>query len=339
MNGRERFERMILGRPIDRRPFGAILSLYGAVLTGCPTERYYNDAAAFALGQDAVMREVGPDFLTGPFLLAGFGEAFGSSLHYADRYVPTLSRPAISSAADIPSLSVPDVDAHPRILFYRDSIRRMAAAHGKEALILAVVLNPLDLPLMILGPEAWLLTVLTDGDGTRRMLDLTIPFFTLLCRSLFSDGADVIAMPMSFFTRAVTTDRLVRQLALPVLQEALPGVRGPVLFHHTGSSFIDHIGLLDALAGATAYSLDVHDDIADARRRIRGESLLLAGFDGPSLHALTPAEIRGRCLELLREHGDDGRFIPAATGTDVDPRTPLESLLAIRRAVEEFGSG
>jgi hypothetical protein len=33
------------------------------------------------------------------------------------------------------------------------------------------------------------------------------------------------------------------------------------------------------------------------------------------------------------------RDLPAAMGTDVDPRTPVAHLLAIRKTVEEFGNG
>jgi uroporphyrinogen decarboxylase len=339
MNGRERIRRLAAGEPTDRRPFGAILSLYGAGLTGCPLERYYNDAEEYARGQDAVRQTIGPDFLTGPFLLAGFGEAFGSTLFYADNYVPNLLRPAIRSAEGIPGLKAPDLDAHPRILFFRDSIRRMAAAHGKDALILGIVLSPLDLPLVIMGIDAWLLTVLTDAEGTRRMLDLTTPFFVRLCAALRDDGADAIVMPMTFFTRDIATGRMVRDFAMPALREALRQVKGPVVFHHTGSTFLEHLDLLDTLPGAWGFTLDVHDDIADARRRVRKEAVLFAGFDGPTLHTLQPAEIRARCLELLWKMRNDGAFVPAATGTDVDLRTPVDRLLAIRRALEEFQGG
>ena len=339
MNSRERFFNLVKGRPIDRRPFGALLSLYGARLTDCPLERFFNDPQAYARGQDAVRQAVAPDFLTGPFLLAGYGEAFGAVLRYTDDYVPNLLRPAIASAGEIQNLSVPDIDAHPRILFIRDSIRRIAAAHGKEAVIIGIVLNPLDLPLMIMGLDAWLMTVLTDESGTRRMLDITIPFFVRLCAAMIADGADAIAMPMSFFTRDITTKNLVSEFALPVFREALSRVGGSLIFHHTGSSFFDYLDLLDTLPGVLGYTLDVKDPLPEARRRVRNEAVLFSGFDGPSLHTLTSAGIRARSLELLAERKDDGRFVLFAAGTDVDLRTPVDHLLALKLAVEEYEKG
>jgi len=339
MNGKERFLNLVQGLSVDRRPFGALMSLYGAGLTKCPLELFYNDSEAFARGQDAVRRTIGPDFLTGPFLLAGYGEAFGGVLRYSDRDVPNLLCPAISSADEIPGLRVPDIDTHPRLLYIRESIRRIAAAHGKEAVIVGIVLNPLDLPLVIMGLDAWLRTVLTDEDGTRRMLDITIPFFVRLCEALFADGADAIAMPMAFFTRDVATRSMVEGFALPVFREVVPKLKGPVIFHHTGSSFFEYIDLLDTLPGVLGYTMDARDPLPEARRRVRNKAVLFAGLDGPALHSLTPDEIRTRCFEILTRMKDDSRFVLFATGTDVDLRTPVGHLIAVKRAVEEFGNG
>jgi uroporphyrinogen decarboxylase len=339
VNSRERFFNMLQGKPVDRRPFGALLSLYGARLTGCPLARFYNDPKAYAQGQDAVRQAVSPDFLVGPFLLAGYGEAFGSKLRYSEHYVPTLVRPAITSAAEIGTLRIPDLDTHPRIFFIRDALRRIAAAHGKEAVILGIVLNPLDLPSMIMGLDAWLKTVLTDPDGTRRMLEITTLFFIQLCERILGDGADAIAMPAAWFTRDVTTPRLVSEFALPALRKSLQQVKGPIVFHHTGSSFFEYLDLLDGLPGVAGFTLDVGDDLPAARNHVRKECILFAGLDGPSLHTLTADGIRSRCLTLLAEQKEDDRFVPFATGTDVDLQTPLEHLLAIRQAVEEYRNG
>lgn len=339
MNSRERFINVVQGKPVDRKPFGAITSLYGARLTGCPLERFYNDAAAYAQGQDAVRELTGTDFVIGPFLLAGFGEAFGSTLHYTDRYVPNLRKPAITSSADISRLIIPNPDTHPRLLYMRESIRRLAATHGNEAVIIAILLNPLDMPAAIMGLDAWLETILTDESATRRMLDITTPFFVDLCAKLYADGARVLAMPMGFFTRDVTTRNLVTDFALPAMREALSRVDLPLVFHHTGSTFFEYLDLLDSLPSVAGFTMDIRDDLREARRRVRKERILFAGLDGPTLHTMSPEAIRAQTLELLETSRGDNRFVPFATGTDIDLNTPVDCLGAMRQAVEEFGNG
>ena len=146
-------------------------------------------------------------------------------------------------------------------------------------------------------------------------------------------------MPMPFFTKDITTGRLVSDFAVPSLTDALKHINGPVVFHHTGSSFFEYLEFLDELPGAAGLTMDVNDSIPVARNRIRKETILFGGLDGPSLHTLPAETIYSRCLELLAESKDDSRFIPFATGTDVELQTPLNNLVGMRRAVEEYGNG
>ncbi len=334
MNSRERFFNVLEGKPVDRRPFGSLTSLYGAKLTGCPLFKFYNDAGEFARGQDAVRQTVNPDFLVSPFLFAGYGEAFGSKLQYLENYVPNILKPAISSAKDISRLTVPDTETHPRMLYYRDAVRKIKASHGKDAVIVGIVLSPIDLPIVIMGLDAWLLTVLSDEDGTKRMLDITVPFFVRFCNALYQDGADVLAMPMAFLTHDVTTRHLAADFAVPVLRSALSQINGPMVCHHTGSSFFNYLDLLYDLPNVKGLTMYEKDDILTARKRSKPDTVLFAGLDGPTLYTLTADTVKSKCLEMLAVMKDDPYYIPFATGTDVDIRTPVENLVAIREAAE-----
>jgi uroporphyrinogen-III decarboxylase len=93
------------------------------------------------------------------------------------------------------------------------------------------------------------------------------------------------------------------------------------------------------LPNVIGFTLDHRDDLGKAREAVRKEHIHFAGLDGPSLHALSPSWIKAHCLALLEKRRVDDRFVPFATGTDVMIHTPLENLLAIREAVEEFGRG
>ena len=108
MNSRERIQATLMGKPVDRRPFVPVLSLYGAKLTDCPLKQYYSDAAAYARGQAAARELFEPDALCTPFAYGLIGEAFGSSLHYFEDMAPNVRRPAISSLKQWESLVFPD---------------------------------------------------------------------------------------------------------------------------------------------------------------------------------------------------------------------------------------
>ena len=338
MNSRERFFNFIQGKPVDYRPWSAILSLYGSRLTNCPVERYYNDVDSFVLGQEAVREAFDPDVILGsPFLFAGYAEAFGAKLNYSDNYPPNVRRTPISSAADIGKLEIPDIDNNPRLFYMRETLRRVAAANKNDVVIVKTLLGPLDLPAVIMGLDAWMMTVLTDEDGVKRMLDITVPFFLKLCDAFLADGADALFMPMTFLTRDITTPFLAKNFALPIMQEAFKGLNGPIILHHTGSSIFDFVDILDPLPHVLGFTMEQDDDLAEARRRIRPESILFAGLDGPTLDSYSKEAVISRTKAFLGRVKDDKKVVPFLVGTDTAIKTPPENILAFRNTVREFG--
>lgn len=334
MTSKERVFGAVGGTSVDRRPFAATLSLYGAKLTGCPLRQYYSDASAYARGQAAVLETFQPDILFSPFALVALAEAFGGEAVYFDDRPPNLRHPAISSVEDLPQLTVPGVDSNPRILYTRQGVQEMAAAHGDETVIAGILLSPIDLPLMIMGIDAWMQTVLFDESGTKRMLDLTVPFFSAYADALVADGADVLIMPAAFLSPAVVTRKIVETVALPILREALSGVKCPTVIHHVGGPFLAFLDLFTDLPNVVGFILDHRDDLGAAREKTGSGVTLLQGPDGPNMGKETPEEVERQCDAILKDRRGDPYFILATTCADVAYDTPPENIHAMRRAVE-----
>ena len=336
MNSKERVLNILQGNVVDQRPFTALLSLYGAGLTGCPLREYYADAAAYARGQTAVRETFQPDILFSPFLLVALGEAFGADAKYFDNAPPNLLRPAITSAEEIAHVAVPDIDAHPRLLYIRESIRRIAESHGSEVVAAAILLSPVDLPLMIMGLDNWMETVLFDEDGVQRMLDVTIPFFLQYANALLEDGADVLVLPAAFLTPSLVPPDVVERFTLPVLRDVFAGVQGPIVIHHAGGPFLKFLDRFSGLPNVVGFVLDHQDDLCAAREKAGPDVTLLGGLDGPNVGKGTPEEIEAQCLALLKNRQNDPRFILGTSGPDVALTTPLENIRAMRQAVAVF---
>ncbi|MEQ8224253.1 MAG: uroporphyrinogen decarboxylase family protein, partial [Candidatus Eremiobacterota bacterium] len=107
MNSLERVTCAIRGEVSDRPPVSVTLSMYGARLTGCPLEKYYTDAAAYAEGQSAVKEIFQPDIIFTPFVLTAEGEAFGSRVKFFQNQPPNMSEPSVKSAEEFLKLPVP----------------------------------------------------------------------------------------------------------------------------------------------------------------------------------------------------------------------------------------
>jgi uroporphyrinogen decarboxylase len=341
MNGRERILATLGGQPVDRRAFIPVLSLYGARLTHCPLETYYADPRAYAQGQIAVMDAFEPDLLLSPFVFASIGAAFGGDVPLAGRQAPNVRRPGVPSAAAFERMVFPDPDTNPHLLFFRESVRRLAEICRSDVPIAACLPSPIDLPVLALGIETWLETVLFDPACAQRVLERSTELFVRLANDLFADGAMVAILPCGFASPAVLPRGPVESLMRPALAAALGQLKGPSVLHHAGASLLGHLDLLTGLPGVIGYALRHEEGLPEARRIVGSEPVLFSGPHGPSLAEMEAPAVEQACLEILQERqaaGDD-RFILVTLGADVPLETPPENLHAMRRALATVGGG
>lgn len=337
MNSMERFDNLLAGQPTDRRPFTLVLSLYGARLTGCPLDRHYTDPAAYARGQAAVRETFRPDVLFAPVCVALIGAAFGAKLRYLTGNAPTVATPAIDSVLEWERLDVPDPDRQPHLLFVRRALRQMVADHRGQVPVAALFLAPFDIPMTVMGMDAWMETVLFDRARAERIARGLIPFFVKMANRCFEDGAAYLVLPCAFASPGIVTRDVVERFARPILSEALARLRGPVALHHLDHPLLPHLDLLAGLPAVGAFSLAQADSLGRAREVIGPEPVLLGGPETRSLRQDTAAEVEAVCGAMLEDRRDDPRFILCNSGADVLFDTPPENIHAVRRAVEAFG--
>jgi uroporphyrinogen decarboxylase len=328
----------LAGKPLDRRAVAPVLSLYGARLTGCPLDQYYTDPAAYARGQSVVRETFRPDVLCAPLAFASIGAAFGSELVFLDTDVPNIRRPAVQSADEWELLVPPDPDMDPRLLYFRDAIRLMAAEHKDQVPIAMVIPIPADIPGVVMGLETWLETVLFDPSGARQVMDKVIPFYVRLVNGFFAAGATFVAMPCGFASPTIVTREIVTSFTWPVLAQVLAQLRGPVILHNVGAPLLAHLDLLTGLPSVVAFIMDQRDDLARARRVVGPDIVLFGGLDCSNISEMTAAEVEDRCRAVLEERRQDPRFVLGTSGPDVVWNTPQENIHAMLRAAESFGS-
>jgi len=337
MNGAERLQATLAGRPVDRRAFLPVLSLYGARLTECSLDRYYSDPEAYARGQAAVRETFQPDALCAPFDFAGLAEAFGCELQTFEEAAPNIRRPAVRTASEWDDLTLPDPDEHPRLLYLRETTRRMAAAHRGEVTIVAILPPPTDIPMLVMGIEAWMETVLFDPEGTRRVIEKVTPLFLCLADRLFAEGASLIVLPSGFLSPTIVPREVVMGFSRAELVKTLARLHGPIVLHHAGAPLLAHLDLLVGFPSVVAYVLDERDDLGQARRIVGSDPVLLGGPMGPSLPSRAVCEVEETCRAVLDDRRHDPRFILCTGGPDVPWETPAENIHAMREVAESRG--
>ena len=339
MNSLERIMAAMTGTPADRPAISLLLSLYGARLTGCPLDTYYTDAASYARGQSAVREAFQPDILFSPFALPLEGVAFGSQVSFYKDQAPNLARPVMESADDLANLAIPDIETHPQLIYFREAVRCMAAEHGAAVPVAAVALSPVDLPIMLLGIEGWLETVLFDEPGARRILDMTIPYSVRRINDLFAAGAALVVMPSAFVNPAIVTREVIERLALPALHAAFTQVHGPLVMHSGGARLAPFLDLFSGLPHVAGFVVNCGEELQLARQKAGPQAVLIGNIDGPKLRHAEPESIRADCARLLRECGNDPRFILGTSAADISYQTPPEHIHALCKAVRAVPDG
>jgi uroporphyrinogen decarboxylase len=339
MNSVERMQATLAGKPLDRRAVAPVLALYGARLTGCPLEQYYTDPEAYLLGQVAVQKEFQPDLLYAPLAFAALGASFGGELVHLEDMPPDLRTPAIESIPQWNTLALPDPDSHPQLLYFRETVRLLAARFGGEIPIAIMIPIPTEIPDMVMGLEGWLDTVLFNQTAAQRVMEKIIPFYVRLVNGFFAAGASFVVMPCGFASSAITTRKLVSLFTRPVLLNVLAQLNGPVIMQSMGAPLLDHLDLLTDVPQVSGFMMDQTDDLARARQIIGADNLLFGGLDCTAIARMTAGEVEERCRTILEERREDTGFVLATTGPDVAWDTPPENIHALRRAAEAFGRG
>jgi uroporphyrinogen decarboxylase len=339
MNSLERIVATLAGKPLDRRAFIPVLSLYGARLTGCSLQRYYSDPMAYLAGQIAVHKEFQPDMLCGPFAFALIGAAFGSELKAMDTQPPNVRKPAIGSLDEWDELVLPDIETNPFLLYFREAIRAMAGEFSGRVPIAACLPAPIDLPALVMGMEGWLDLVLFNKAGAERVMAKAGEFFVSFANCLFAEGAMVAVLPCAYASPTVLMREPVDSLMGPALARALGQLHGPTVLHHCGAALLDHLDLLVGLPSVIGYALDYHEGLAKARQVLGPGPVLLSGPPGPSLVEMDAIRVKEVCRTILEERDRemDNHFILVTLGADVPWHTPPENLQAMRESLGEVG--
>lgn len=334
MTGAERVGAAAAGVTADRRAVAPVLSLYGARLTGCPLDRYYRDARAYADGQAEVRRAFGPDVLFAPFAFALLGEAFGGALKEFPDQAPNLRRPAADALAEWGRVALPDPGAHPRLSYLLEATRLLRSDHGGEVCVAAPLPSPVDLPALALGAGPWLEALLFEPEAASRLLESLRPYYLSLAEAYFEAGASFLVLSCAFASPTVVTREVASRLAVPALAETLSGLAGPAVLHHGGGPSLRHLDLLAGVPGVLGFALDEADDLGAARAAAGPGALLAGGVSGPALAALEAPEVEARCRRMLEARRGDPRFLLYTSGPDVPWSTPPENVAALRRAAE-----
>ncbi|HBD96009.1 MAG: hypothetical protein A2015_16550 [Spirochaetes bacterium GWF1_31_7] len=334
MNSKERVFSVITGKEPDRPPVVFTLSLYGSKLINVPPEIYYTNYNEYVRGQAAVINQIEPDILLAPFALSYEGAAFGSEITYLNHGVPNIKKPAFKNISDMLNIKIPDIDTDKHILYIRNSVKLLKQEFGDSFPIAAIVTSPIDLPILLLGLDLWLETILFNKDAAKIISDITAEFCIRYANALIDGGADLIVMPGEFWNPRIVSKDIAIQYALPLFIRTFPQIKAPIVLH-SGGNPISPIDLYVQVPNVIAFLLSKMDSFADARKIAGKERLLMGNMEGTHLFNLNEQTIEKICYKILEDTKNDTNFIFATAGADIQYDTDINKIILVKKIMSQ----
>lgn len=336
MKHTERIGAVMSGQFPDRTPYGVVTSVFGARLADIDLDSYYSHPGLYARGQAEVCALLDPDLIFGPFVLAYEAAAFGADVVPQFQAAPNIRKPAFDSVKTALAAIPPRTLTHPKVAWLLDSVKAMADMNQAGRLLVAPIIAPVDLPILLVGIEAWLDALLFDKATAAELLKRTQEHFKIMAEAYAAAGAQILASPIMMANPEILDEKSVRALLLPVLDHSFADLPVPLVFHHGGIRLADKLGLYVDLPKVTGFLLGELDSFAVARQILGNERLLLGNISGPHFDAYGVIGIRKRLEKLSIERRADPRWIFASSGAEVPWRTDPAVLSVVR---EFFQSG
>jgi uroporphyrinogen decarboxylase len=334
---RQRIERLLEGKGVDRVPFCPAVYEHKAALIGVSPSEMCRDADLF---ERAVVREVeiyGPDMLVvGCDVYNVEAEAVGCEITYPESNgVPAVTQRILRPGDDLSGLRLPNPLRDGRMPLHLEVGRRVQARFGRDRLVRGALTGPFSMAAEIVGPEEILMAMLDRPAWVGVLLRFTAEICKSYGGAFAERGLGVILFD-SHAAPPMTYPELYRRIILPPTAEVIRHFRRdlgvPLVPYIMGG---DTAFLLEEIlrTGTNNILCDYRADLAFFVERLRDEPVLLRSNISPGFLAEQPVEaIKSKVREILAVGRRQPRFL---MGTGILPYDIApEKVLAVRETLD-----
>jgi len=329
MNGRERIEAMLAGRPVDRLAQLPIVMMFAADQIGVPYGRYAADYRVLVEGQVRTAEAFEFDYVSCISDPAREAADCGAVIQYFEDQPPAIdeSRARLADKTELARLAVPDPTGGGRM---HDRVR--AAALFKERVggqlwIEGWIEGPCAEAADLRGINALMLDFYDDPAFVRDLFEFILEMELRFAKAQIDAGVDWLGLGDA--AASLVGPQIYEEFVWPYEKRLVDGVRAlgaGVRLHICGntSRLLAPMGRL----GCAVVELDSMVPLDQARRAMGPGQMLLGNIDPVGvLRGGTPESITAA---LAACHAAAGPRWMVGAGCEVPRDTPSENLLALR---------
>jgi [methyl-Co(III) methanol-specific corrinoid protein]:coenzyme M methyltransferase len=337
-NHRERVLATLRGERVDPVPvFSGMgnLTVHGLADYGWRFPEVHLDGHKMAAAAASTYKLFGLESVVVPFDVGVEAEALGCGVNYyedsEDILYPTIST-KLADKVEEWDLQVPDNPLEQgRIPLVVEAIKELKDDVGAEVAVGAWVLGPYTLAGQILELDDLFKKSFKKPDAVNRVLHVLERFLITLARHYREAGADYMTVREMGGGGDVLSPRMFGSLIQPHLQNVFAALDSPKILHICGDTNLIIEQMADC--GADAISVDQKNQLAETRKKLGGEVILLGNLDPYNILVTgTVEEIDSAVREII---GNDVNAV--WPGCDIWPDVPKENMLALMDACYKYG--
>jgi uroporphyrinogen decarboxylase len=321
----------------DRVPLFLLTTMHGAKELHMSLQSYFHSAENVIKGQLRLREKYQGDCYYPLFYGALETEAWGGGVRFYADGPANAGEPIIRDIAAISTIQAPQISSSPRLREALKAIKGLHEAAQGEVPVVGCIMSPFSVPIMQMGFEAYLDLLFHHEDRFWELMEKNEAFAMEWGNAQLEAGATALGYfdPVSS-TTIIGKEKFIRT-GLPIAKRVMGALKGPCTMHFASGRCLD---ILDRVVETPAVGIGVSslEDIGELKHRCAGKLALLGNLDGISMRRWTPAETERQVRMAITKAGRGGGLLLAENHGEVPFQVPDEVLLAIRRAVDKFGT-
>ena len=263
--------------------------------------------------------------------LSAEAEAFGSTIHFSESEIPSVTGRLVTNLEQVRKLSVPQPGDR-RTAVYLETVNRLSRLPEKP-LAFGGCIGPFSLAARLAGMTEAMEWSMTEPDLMHALLEKCTTFLTAYVSAFRQAGADGVIMAEP--AAGLLSPRSLSQFSSAYVKQigaALTDGRFAIILHNCAARLIHLPAVLES--GLSSFHFGAPMDMAAALDRVPADVVLCGNLDPAGIFVQsTPAEITLQAGKLLAATSARQNFV-LSSGCDVPPNAPLASLDAFYVALK-----
>jgi uroporphyrinogen decarboxylase len=261
-------------------------------------------------------------------------EAFGSTVHFSDDEVPTVTGSIVNTEEDADALQVPEIGAG-RTQIYIDAIEKSVKLI-EDRPVFAGVIGPFSLAGRLMNVSEAMVYCYDEPDMVHTVLEKVTEFIIKYINAYKAVGANgvLVAEPLA----GLLSPALEEEFSCNYMKKIVEATQTDefiVAYHNCGNCTVQQIASITS-NGCRMLHFGNAIDMAEMMPKVPSNIIAMGNVEpAGQFRNGTPESVKATTIELLEKCSKYPNFV-VSSGCDIPPLSPWDNIMAFFDGINEF---